>query len=105
MKTENMTTETCGDILLVTGLDRLSATNAMLFKEVTLAQLAAEHRFVDVDATGISFIDSDGLGALIAVQRRLTPRQGRVRLLRPQVMVLQLLELLRMEQVFDIVKH
>ena len=100
----SMTTETRGDALIVTGLDRLSATNANWFKELTCSKLAETHRFVEVDLARVAFIDSDGLGALISVKKRLAARDGQLRLLRPQPPVEQLLRMLHLEQVFDLIQ-
>lgn len=99
----NLRTEDRGDFLLITGLDRLSSDNAALFKDLTLVQLADAHRCVDVDLSQASFMDSVGIGALVAVLKRLTPRQGRLRLLHPVPAVQGMLTLLRMDQVFEIV--
>lgn len=100
-----MKTETHGGTLVITGFDRLSATNAIWFKELAAARLTEAHRVVDVDLAGTKFIDSEGLGALIAVKKRLAGRQGQVRLLRPIPMIEGFLKLLHMDQVFDIVTN
>lgn len=99
----NIKIETRGEILLLTGLDRLSSINAQLFKELATVQLTPAQRFLDVDLTHASHIDSVGLGALIAVHKRATELQGRVRLLYPQPFVRQMLELLCVDHLFGIV--
>ncbi len=99
----NLQTEDRGNSLHVSGLDRLSSTNARLFKELVLARLAAAHQNVEVDMSHTSFIDSVGLGALLAVLKQLTPRQGRLCLLQPMPAVRGMLTLLRLERAFDII--
>ena len=101
----NIRTESHGERLLIKGLDQLSAANTAYFKSVALAQLGEAHTIVEVDLSKARFMDSTALGALISILKRLSPRQGRVRLLHPQPMVHDMLKLLRMDQVFDIVTN
>lgn len=100
-----MKTENHGATLVITDIDRLSATNATWFEELAGARLSDTHRTVDVDLSHARFIDSDGLEALIAVRSRLVGRQGRVRLLSPAPMVKTMLKLLHLDRVFDIVNN
>ena len=94
-----------GDTLTITGLDRLTSVNARYFKERALATLEDRHAVVDLDLSTTRFLDSEGLGALIAVKRRVAARDGRLRLLHPIPFVQQLLELLRLDQVFEVVRN
>jgi anti-sigma B factor antagonist len=97
-----MKAETRGDTLIISELDRLSAINATWFKELAGASLTEAHRVVEVDLTQARFIDSDGLGALLSVKKRIAARQGQMRLRRPSPMVETMLKLLHMDRVFDI---
>lgn len=99
-----MRTQTDGAVLLVRDIRNLGATNAALFKEVAHAGLRGEHRVLEVDLSEAEFVDSEGLGALVAVHKRMCMVQGCVRLLRPRPMVLQLLELTRLDGLFEIVR-
>ena len=56
-----------------------------------------------VDLAKAKYIDSDGLGALIAITKRLADRQGQVRLLRPGPTVTGLLRMSRLDRLFEIV--
>lgn len=99
-----MRTLTQGDHLLVTQFKNLGADNAFLFREFVSAALTPEHRFVDVDLAESDYIDSEGLGALISAHKRVCARQGRVRLLHARPMVRQFIELLRLQELFELVE-
>ena len=89
--------------LLVLGLDRLSAANGDEFKELLRSQLPEACTVVEIDCSTICFVDSTGLGALIAVHKWLSPRGGKVRLMQPLPVVRQLLRLLLPDQIFEII--
>lgn len=97
-----MRTQTQGDLLLVTDLDRLSATNSSHFKDLVRAQITPQLRSVEVDLAGVDFVDSEGLGALAAVQRSLSAHGGQLRLLSPRPIVRQLLELVQFHRFLEI---
>jgi anti-sigma B factor antagonist len=88
--------------LCVTGLDRLSASNCGDFRQLVQFRLAENILVVELDCTNLRFIDSDGLGTLIIIHKRLAPRAGRVRLHQPLPVVRQLLRLLRFDEIFEI---
>lgn len=99
-----MKTESLGSTLLISGLTELNATNAGAFREATRAALRESHVTVDVDLSLTSFLDSSGLGALIALQKAVASRSGQVRILNPASHAQQILELTRLHRVFEIVK-
>ena len=90
--------------LQVSELTELNATNAGAFREATCAALTDATTTVDVDLSLTRFLDSSGLGALIALQKPLAARSGHVRILRPSATAQQILELTRLHRVFEIVK-
>jgi anti-sigma B factor antagonist len=59
---------------------------------------------IDIDLSQTTFLDSCGLGALVALQKTASDRQGTLRLLNPQPPVEQILELTRMDRILEIVK-
>ncbi len=97
-----MNTESVGDTLRVLGLGRLSGGNGLYFKETVKVRLTEEHRVVEVDCSNVSFIDSEGLGALVSIHKVLSLRQGRLRLVHLRPMVRQFLELVQLERIFEI---
>jgi anti-sigma B factor antagonist len=97
-----MRTFTRDDTLLVTQFKNLGADNAFLFKEFVQAALTDQHKVVEVDLTTTDYVDSEGLGAMVWVHKRMCTRGGKVRLLNPRPMVRQFLALLRMDHLFEV---
>lgn len=96
--------ESHGDTLRITDLAELGAANSNQVRDEARAALGSEHKNIEVDLSATSFLDSCGLGALIALHKTACDRSGMVRLLRPQPAVERVLELTRLHRVFQIVK-
>jgi len=96
-----MITQSSGEVLTATDFTNLGATNAGLFRDFVRATLKPEHRFIAVDLKQASFIDSEGLGALISAHKAVAPRGGCVRLLGANAMVTELFRLTRLDQLFE----
>lgn len=94
---------TDGPVLRVTAPEELNASQAGPFRDQVRAVLRPEHTQIDLDFSQTSFVDSSGLGALIALHKTICHRQGRVRVLAPSPKVLQILELTRLHRVLEIV--
>lgn len=94
-----------GATLTLRGSVELNAANAGAFREEARAALTGEHKQIHVDLSQMAFIDSSGLGALIALHKTMCARQGMVRLLNPTPSVLQILELTRLHRIFEIVRN
>ena len=92
-----------GETLRISDIVELHAGNSAAFRTAARQALEAVHRVLDIDLAQTRFIDSGGLGALIALHKTMTTRGGRVRLLKPAPQVLQILELTRLHQVLEIV--
>jgi anti-sigma B factor antagonist len=90
--------------LQVSELIELNGTNAAAFRDAARAALTDATTTVDVDLSHTRFLDSSGLGALIALQKTLAARRGNVRILNPTATAQQILELTRLYRVFEIVK-
>ena len=100
-----MRTETRGDVLFITEFTELVASNANLFKELANACLEDRHRAIEADFSAARFVDSVGLGALLSVHKKLCERNSRLRLVNPTESVKKFLNLLHMNQVFDVVER
>lgn len=59
-------------------------------------------RKIVLDLAGVSFLDSAGLGELIACKKRTVEREGDIRLLRPTGKVRDLLEMLSVTKIFQV---
>lgn len=90
------------DVLVVSlDVDNLDASNVREFRE-TIAAVVKDRLRVVVDLSGVKFVDSSGLGALISCQRIMNARKGELRLCSLGSNVRSLFELMRMQRVFDI---
>ncbi len=96
-----------GDILSISGLTELGASNSDTFRNRVRAALPRSVKAIEIDLSQISFVDSYGLGALVAVHKTATQRNNTValRLLNPTPPVQQIFELTRLHRIFEIVKR
>ena len=99
MKIENQ-----GSRLLVSELTELNATNAAEFRDQSRAMLTSQTTVAEVDLSATRFLDSSGLGALIALHKTMVGRGGNVRILNPTPAAQQVLELTRLHRILEIVK-
>lgn len=97
----NLFSEILGDALVVrVGEERLDAAVAIRFKDRMREATALPSSRVILDMSRVGFLDSSGLGALVAVMKALTPRRLELVGLRPNVD--KVLNLTRMNSVFPI---
>lgn len=88
---------------VVTGLQELVAVNAAMIRDQIRAALPADCKYLDLDLSGLTFLDSSGLGALISLHKTMRSRNGTLRLIKPAPSVQQVLELTRLHRVFEII--
>lgn len=100
-----MTLKVENEVLNLSGLTRLSAENYREVIDKVRATLTLSIKWIEVDLSEITFIDSQGLSALIAFQKSIGAQNGFVRLLRPTRVVQQILEITRLDRIFEIVKE
>ena len=93
-----------GTTLLVGGLTELNAANAPGFRDAVRSALTPQTTHLDVDLSETKFLDSSGLGALIALHKSVVANKGVLRILHPTPTAQQILELTRLHRVFEIVK-
>jgi anti-sigma B factor antagonist len=94
-----------GDTLRIFGVRALQAANAPAFRDAVKAAVTDAVRRIEIDLSRASFIDSCGLGALLALRKLVGPRGGVVRLLHPAPPAQLLLELTRLYRVLEVVKR
>ncbi|MGD9740935.1 MAG: STAS domain-containing protein [Bauldia sp.] len=92
-----------GTLVVVPGVSRLDASVAVPFKEGMAQLLADNPRRVVIDVGKVSFVDSSGLGAMVALLKRIGPT-GALVLADVQPAVAKLLALTRLDRVFEIRK-
>ena len=88
-------------VVLSPGADSLDAGNAKAFRKA-VALIIEERSRIVLDLSAVSFVDSSGLGALIACQRLMNTRAGELRLCSISENVRALFELMRMQRVFKV---
>ena len=81
--------------------DNLDASNVREFKDAVQAVIHERTRVV-LDMSGVKFVDSSGLGALISCLRQQNSRHGDFKLCAMSKTVRALFELMRMHRVFNI---
>ena len=90
--------------LTLSDIPELNAVNSTTFREAVRTALKEGITTLDIDLSQTRLVDSSGLGALIALHKTMCARGGAVRILHPNPMVYQLMELTRLHRVFEIVK-
>jgi anti-sigma B factor antagonist len=100
-----MKEETTGETLQVSGLKELGANNAGTFRQQMLSALKKHQKWIDVDLSEMSFVDSRGLAALLELKKSFDEERGAIRLRNPSPPVQQILEFTRMNNVFEIVNE
>jgi anti-sigma B factor antagonist len=93
------------DTMRISEVKELGAANANLFRDQARGALTDGQCNIEVDLSQTTFVDSCGLGALIALHKTACGRKGKVQLLNPQPPVQQILELTRMHRIFEIVNR
>lgn len=96
-----LSTETISDALVVTVEEpRIDAAVAIQFKEAMREAAAAGPARVVLDLSRVTFLDSSGLGAVVAVMKHLAPARLELAGLTPAVA--RVFRLTRMDSVFTI---
>jgi anti-sigma B factor antagonist len=99
-----MKLELRGDAARITAVRQLAAANANAFRDWIRAELTDGQHNIEVDLSETTFLDSSGLGALVALHKTAQGRGGVLRLIHPQPPVQQLLELTRLDQIFEVIR-
>lgn len=97
-----LVSETRGEVLVVRALnDRIDAAGAIQFKERMREITEAPCQRVILDMSRVAFLDSSGLGAVVAVMKMLAPAR-RLELSGLTPTVEKVFRLTRMDSVFTI---
>jgi anti-sigma B factor antagonist len=99
-----MRSQALGDTVRILGVTQLAAANANAFRDWVRETFAETQKNIEIDLSETAFLDSCGLGALVELHKTACSRSGKLRLLNPQPPVQQILELTRMNQIFEISK-
>lgn len=94
-----------GDTLRISSVLELGETNAPAFRDWVLEAFTDGHQNIEIDLSQTVFLDSSGLGALVALHKAAARRQGALRLINPRPSVQQILELTRLDGMLQIVNR
>lgn len=93
-------TQTVGDVTITRPEDNLEASNSSAAKQFLVETLEQGSGKMVVDLTDLKFVDSSGLGALIAALKTAQAKGGDVRLCCLSSSVQTIFELTRLNRVF-----
>jgi anti-anti-sigma factor len=96
-----MRTISTGDTLVFMDFENLSGPTAGLFREFLRATLKPEHRYVEIDLQRATFMDSEGLGAVLSAHKAVAGRGGGVRLRGAPPMVRELFRITRLDTLIE----
>lgn len=85
---------------LVHGSGRITAENATMF-QTTIRQLIPDCKRIVLDLTGIDYIDSTGLGALVSVYLAAAKSNCELELSNPKPRVRDLLKITKLSSIFE----
>lgn len=92
-----------GDVLLINLVDqRLDAVRAPAFKQALIDNIHDQPKRVMIDASKVDFIDSTGLGALVALLKMMG-EGGRIVVAGAKPPVRRLFEITKLDSVFSLV--
>jgi anti-anti-sigma factor len=97
-----METRMTNGVLTVGGFAQLTAANNESFGKQMRTALNG-HTTIEIDLSRTTFMDCAGLGALTALRKFARGHNGVMRLVNPTPAVQQLFEVVRAEQMFEIV--
>ena len=93
-------TSPIGDgVLAVRGVGRLNMVSAAGLRETVAVALAAGRTRIVIDLSGVEFVDSSGLGALIGCLKSVRQAGGDLRIAQPTAQVEMVLQLSNLDRV------
>ena len=93
--------EDCGKLVIKLCEERLDAASAVSFKEELVREIEAGNTQIVLDLEDVSFIDSSGLGCLVAVLKAIGS-QGKLSISGLHQKTEQIFKLTRMDSIFNI---
>ncbi|MEN9233407.1 MAG: STAS domain-containing protein [Gloeomargarita sp. DG02_1_bins_92] len=98
------TEETYGDPprILTLPITRLDSTQVGRFKQQYEAQVGGVPCHLGIDLSSVEFLDSAGLGALVACHKHVRGLGGTTGLIAPRHMILRLLEMTALDKVLPV---
>jgi anti-anti-sigma factor len=97
-----MVDEVIGKVMVLTLKGRLDSTSATTLKEKVKACAKNGQVHLVIDLAGVDFVDSSGLGSLVACLRSVNKSGGDIRIAALQDRVRAVFELIRLHHIFEI---
>lgn len=98
----NIKADKNGKIMVMKCTGSLDAECVSQFKKTSQKLVEEGNRYFVIDAGGLTFVDSMGLGAIISLMRRVQADRGEVKIASLSPDVRMIFELTRLHRVFDI---
>ena len=98
----SVSVSTYGEAEVVHLPEKLTMANAAEVKNSLNAMIDEGHHRLVVDMAGLNFTDSSGLAVLVSLYKGIGAKKGHAVLLSPQPSVQSLLELTRLQELFEI---
>ena len=95
-----LTTEKKADEIIVRGSGKITAGTSEYF-QATIRGLIKETKRVVLDLTGVEYVDSSGLGALVSVYMAASHAQCLLEIANPQQRVRDLFKITKLASVFE----
>ena len=95
-------TEVHGDVVVVKVAGEIDVYTAASLREKLADLIDADHTDVIVDLTGVTFMDSTGLGVLVGALKKVRGYGGRLQLVIDQEKVIKVFRITALTQVFTI---
>ena len=86
--------------VIVTLIGSMYVEEAAILREKMIGFMESGHKEFIIKLNGVDYIDSSGLGALVAIQKRALQMKGGVTLVGAHGLVKELFELTRLNKVF-----
>ncbi|MEN9216738.1 MAG: STAS domain-containing protein, partial [Gloeomargarita sp. HHBFW_bins_162] len=83
-------------------ITRLDSTQVSRFKAQYEAHVGGKPCYLGIDLSRVEFLDSAGLGALVACHKHVRALGGQIGLIAPRNMVIRLLEMTSLDKVLTI---
>ena len=77
----------------------------VMLRNLTVQLLQNDRKQIVLNMAGVAYMDSAGIGELVACYKRAKEKDGTVKLLNPSGKVYDLLQLTKLEDVFDTFKN
>ena len=98
----SLTTEIVGESVVVRAGRRIDGASARPIKQELRKLFKKGYKQYVFDLEDVEFLDSSGMGMLVSILREVSPKGGDVKLTRIRPVVAKVLEITRLDQVFDI---